>query len=248
MSEKSAPRTGAVIIDVDGVLLSFSNRRFYARMVLEVARSLRHLSPNRKNIMESIRSFKKSGAAGLFAYLHNMSRDDGRFEKICRGISGNMNYANITPDPQLKKYLESLSHYKNIIIRTDGIADIAGKAFQRLMGGDYRGKEIIISDIRDNGFRTKTDKESWNIFAKKYNVDLSKSVLIDDSKSNIATAEEMGKKGYHVCRNRPLHKILGNLLCSAVREHQDRKRREQENEGKAFKEMKKQMKLFRRPR
>lgn len=58
MSETSASRTGAVIIDVDGVLLSFSNRRFYARMVLEVARSLRHLSPNRKNIMESIRTFK----------------------------------------------------------------------------------------------------------------------------------------------------------------------------------------------
>ncbi len=247
MSDKSAPRTGAVIIDVDGVLLSFSNRRFYARMVLEVARSLRHLSPNRRNIMESIRTFKKSGAAGLFTYLHNMSRDDGQFEKICRGISGNMNYDNITPEPQLKKYLESLSQYKNIIIRTDGISDIAGKAFHRLMGGDYRGKNIIISDIRDNGFRTKTDRESWNLFAEKYNVDLSKSILIDDSKSNIAAAEEMGKKGYHVCRDRPLHKILGNLLCSAVREHQARKREEQENRKKVFKEMRRRMKQFRRP-
>ncbi|MGN0904981.1 MAG: HAD family hydrolase [Alphaproteobacteria bacterium] len=248
MSETSASRTGAVIIDVDGVLLSFSNRRFYARMVLEVARSLRHLSPNRKNIMESIRTFKKSGAAGLFVYLNNMSRDTGRFEKICRNISGNMNYDNIMPDPQLKKYLESLSHYKNIIIRTDGISDIAGKAFHRLMGGDYHGKDIIISDIRDNGFRTKTDRESWNLFAEKYNVDLSKSILIDDSKSNIATAEEMGKKGYHVCRARPLHSILGNILCSAVWEHQDRKREEHEKKKKAFREMRKQIKKNRHQR
>lgn len=222
MSEKSSSRSGAVVLDVDGVLLSFSNRRFYARMILEVGRSLKHLSPDRKNIIENIRAFKKSGAGGLFAYLRNMCRDEVAFENICSNIAGKLDYSKIKPEPELKKHLELLSRNKNVIIRTDGVAEIAGKVFRQLTGDDYKGRNIIISDIRDNGFKTKTDKESWDRFAGKYGIDLSKSVLIDDSKANIKTAAAAGKTaGRHVSRKQPLHDILGGMCRAAVKEHQE---------------------------
>lgn len=225
MVEKSSPRSGAVVLDVDGVLLNFvSNRRFYAGLVMGTARTLKHLSPNRKNIIENIKAFKKSKAGGLFAYLHNMSRNDETFEKICGKIAGGLNYDKIQPDPHLKKHLEQLSRNRQVIIRTDGISEIAEKAFQRLMGNDYKGRPIIISDIRDNNFQTKTNLESWNGFAEKYNIDLSKSVLIDDSKANIETAEQaMGNKGFHVTRKQPLHRILTDINSADDKERQEKR-------------------------
>lgn len=221
MAEKSSSRPGAVILDVDGVLLSFSNRRFYGQLVLETARVLKHLSPNRKNIIENIKAFKKSGAGGLFAYLHNMCRDDATFEKVCSEIAGRMDYSKIKPDPQLKKNLEQLSRTSNVIIRTDGISEIAGNVFQRLTGGDYKGKKIPISDIRDNNFQTKTNQDSWNRFAEKYGIDLSKSELVDDSKANIITAAKVtGNQGHHVSKKQPLHQILSSMTRAAAKEHQ----------------------------
>lgn len=162
-----------------------------------------------------------------------MCRDDETFKKVCNNIAGNLDYGRIKPDPELKKHLESLSRHANVIVRTDGISEIAGKVLQRLTGDDYKGRKIVISDIRDNDFKTKTDKESWNRFADKYNIDLSKSVLVDDSKANIATAQAAGNTGVRVSKKQPLHQILKNMTQAAVKDHQEKVSEMQALAGKA---------------
>lgn len=208
----------AVIIDVDGVLNSFSNRKFYAQFIMEVGRSLRHLNPNRKNIIESIKAFRKTGANGLFSYLHCMCKNEEQFNKLTDGIINKLDFNNIPRNTRLKQYLESLSKDQAIIIRTDGLKEIAAGVWNSVIGPKFRGGEVIISDIRDNNFQVKTDSESWNRFAQKYNIDLSKSILLDDSKNNIETASGHGVLGCNVTKENPLMKYITKIVSNTLRQ------------------------------
>lgn len=213
----------AIIIDVDGVLNSFSNRKFYAQFIMEVERSLRHLNPNRKNIIESIKKFRKSGANGLFYYLHCMCKNEEQFNKLTRGIAEKLDFNNIPRNTRLKQYLESISKDKSIIIHIDGLKEIAAGVWNSVVGPQFRRGEIIISDIRDNNFQVKTDAESWKRFSEKYNIDLSKSILLDDSKNNIETTSRQGVLGCNVTKEDPLMKFMIKIVSDTLRHQLARK-------------------------
>lgn len=208
---------GAIIIDVDGVLNSFSNRKFYAQFIMEVGRSLKHLNPNRKNIIESIKKFRKSGANGLFQYLHCMCKNEEQFNKLTGSIINKLNFKTIPRNTLLKQYLESISKDKAIIIRTDGLKEIAFGVWNSVIGPKFRGGEIVISDIRDNDFQVKTDAESWKKFAEKYDIDLGKSILLDDSAHNIETASGHGVFGCNVNKDNPLMKFMTKIISNTLK-------------------------------
>lgn len=212
----------AVIIDVDGVLNSFSNRKFYAQFIMEVGRSLKHTNPNRKNIIKSIQLFKKSGANGLFTYLRCMSKNDEKFSNLCNGIVSKLNFNVIPRDKNLKHYLEAISKDKLIIIRTDGLKEIAEGVWNSVIGKGFQGGDIIISDIKDNDFKAKIDPESWARFADKYNIDLEKSILLDDSLKNINTASSHGVTGCNVTKESPLMKFITKIALDTLRKRMDK--------------------------
>ena len=74
----------------------------------------------------------------------------------------------------------------------------------------FSGKPIQISDIVENGFKIKADaKDGWQAFADNHNINLSKSVLIDDSQNNCQVAKQLGMT---VVRISKLDSFLQNSL------------------------------------
>ncbi len=186
-----------VIIDVDGVLNKYSNRKFYAGFILQVAKSLRRLRPNRYNILKSIVDFKKSGSHGLFQYLRHMSRSEKEFNIIINRISNNLKYQAIPQDKQLCEILRKTALNSQVIIWSDGLSSVARKVWSRVVGDEFKDN-VIFCGIDNVKFRTKCDKIAWQELCEKYNIDVSRSYLIDDSKDNLRMARKHGFKIKHV--------------------------------------------------
>ena len=137
----------------------------------------------------------------------------------------------------MKKMIERMSRYGDISIRSDGLDDIAAAAWKRIINNQssasikidmmtqkdqkpltvyLNDKEIIVSGIEDNKFKTKTDLESWKNFSDKYKVDITKSILMDDSRQNTKTAELLGMSSIHISKlDSLLQDSLGSIFnCS----------------------------------
>lgn len=216
----------AIILDVDGVLNSFQNRKFYAKFILEVGRSLKHLNPNRKNIMSSIQDFKKNkpNPNGLFRYLRGLCKNDAAFNKLAESISNNLNFKHIPKDDQITKCLEEIAQSDNrIVIRTDGLKEVAEGVLKSLTGGKFNSQNVTISDIRDNNFMDKTMEKSWPAFFKKHDINPVGSVLLDDSKQNIDVAAAFGVEGNRVCSKDPLQKFMHKIVADRVRNKLNKK-------------------------
>lgn len=221
----------AIILDVDGVLNSFKNRKFYAKFILEVGRSLKHLNPNRKNIISSIRDFKKNkpNPNGLFRYLRGLCRDDESFNKLANGISKNLNFKHIPKDDNITKSLEEIAKSGGrLVIRTDGLKEVAEGVLKSLTGGKFNADNVTISDIRDNNFMDKTMEESWPAFFKKHDINPEGSVLLDDSKQNIDVAAAFGIEGNRVCSKDPLQKFMHKIVADRLRDRIKKKTQTEE--------------------
>ncbi len=199
-----------VIIDVDGVLNKYSNRKFYAGFILQVAKSLRHLRPNRYNILKSIVDFKKSGSHGLFQYIRHMSRNEREFDRIITRISDNLKYQSIPHDKQLCETLRQTVKNNKIIIWSDGLSSVARRVWSRVVGDEFKDN-VIFCGVDDVKFRTKCDKAAWQELCEKYNIDASRSYLIDDSKANLRMAHKQGFKVKHVHGNNSLASCLAEI-------------------------------------
>ncbi len=198
MSKKGCEmKNKVVIIDVDGVLNKYSNRKFYAGFILQVAKSLRHLRPNRYNILKSIVDFKKSGSHGLFQYIRHMSRNEREFNRIINKISDNLKYQSLPQDKQLCETLRQTAKNNKIIIWSDGLSSVARRVWDRVVGDEFKDN-VTFCGIDDIKFRSKCDKKAWEELCKKYNIDASRAYLIDDCKNNLRIARSQGFKIKHV--------------------------------------------------
>lgn len=216
----------AVIIDVDGVLNSFQNRKFYAKFILEVGRSLRHLNPSRKNIIQSIKDFKKNrpNPNGLFRYLRGLCRTEQQFNKLTHGLVKNLNFNHIPQDKRLTERLQQIPQDGSlVIVRTDGLKEVAEGVLKSLTGGKLDGRNVVISDIRDNNYQDKTIEKSWPEFFEKYDIDPKNSILLDDSRHNIKTASKFGVHGCLVSRKDPLLNFMNEIVASRVKEKLQKK-------------------------
>ena len=209
-----------VILDVDGVLNSYSNRRFYMKFIV---RSLRELSKvhGRKKLFKELVGIKKyGGAKGFFVFAKKYCGNDEKYRVFCFNLVNGLDYDCISYDPVMKKMMHCLSSIGNICIRSDGLGDIAKAAWMRVVENKSSreikqelnrmrigqsgkkvklcGKKVWFSGIEDNEFRLKKDKNSWKLFSEKYLVDVEKSVLLDDSRTNLDVAKSLGMTTVHI--------------------------------------------------
>ncbi len=122
-----------VILDVDGVLNSYSNHKFYMKFIMRSLRGLSKVKGKRKLFTEIVNLKKHGGANGLFAFAKEYCGDDAKYDKFCYDLMNTLNYDNISYDPSMKKMLERLSKMGNICIRSDGLDDVARAVWMRVI-------------------------------------------------------------------------------------------------------------------
>ena len=243
----------AVVLDVDGVLNSYSNSRFYFQFIFKSFRNMAKVR-SRKELLRELPKLKKHGGPNaLFSFAKEFCRDDNTFEAYKNNLINSLNFNLIKHDPSLRGMMKNLSNYGDICVRSDGLTDISYAAWQRVIEDrpsasikyhlktnkkgetfrttDFNNQNITISGIEDNGFKVKTDLESWKKFSDKHKIDLEKSVLIDDSRDNLDTAKKLNMTTVHISKldsllqgtglgtiyNHSLSDILGERLSSTVK-------------------------------
>ena len=229
-------KKGLVILDVDGVLNPYSNRRFYFQFMRKSLTTLARLN-GIKRPLQTLKEFKKTGINGLFVFAKKYCGSDEKFEKYKKELIKELNFDLIPNDPAMKKMLENLGKHCDICIRSDGLDDIASAIWKRIINNQssanikieaMRDKDkkpktvylhktpIIISGIEDNDFNLKKDIKSWEAFSDKYDVDITKSILIDDSRNNTNTASLLGMKSIHISK---LDSLLKDSQIGSIYNH-----------------------------
>ena len=205
---------GVVILDIDGVVNSFSNKRFYSSFTYHVFHELAKIKGRKQLLRELPKMRKMGGPNALFKFARHFCDDEETFQTYRHNLSLKLNYNLIKHNPSLAKFTERLCSFSDVVVRSDGLSEIAYAAWQRVMTGRTSAqikKEIIeqqtapikkapfaehfirISGIAENNFIPKAQgTASWLQFAKVHGIDLSKSVLIDDSQSNCQPAKKLG--------------------------------------------------------
>lgn len=211
-----------VILDVDGVLNSYSNLKFYRHFAVKCLKNLAKVHGRRKLLFQLPKLRKLGGPNALFAFAKEFCNDEQKFNQFCNNLINSLNFDLIKHDPSMKELIGRLACFGNICVRSDGLTDIAAAAWKRVVEGqssaaikldmiknkntDKHGEchldnqRVIISGIEDNNFKLKSDSESWNEFSKKHHIDIQKSVLLDDSRKNTRTAEYLGMVTVHISK------------------------------------------------
>lgn len=223
-----------VILDVDGVLNSYSNCRFYANYIYHSIKELSKIYGKKKLLKEFPKIRKAGGFNALFVFAKNFCGDDNTFKFYSRNLIKKLNFDLIPYDPSMKKMIERLSNYGDVCIRSDGLNDIASAVWKRIIENKssaqikietfseqdnnarhvtFKGKNVFISGIEDNNFKRKSDLQSWKVFSRKYQIDLSKSVLMDDSRDNTNIAKMLDMTPIHISK---LDSALQNFHIGSV--------------------------------
>lgn len=212
--DNSDDKRGMVIMDIDGVINSFSNRRFYMQFVYKSIKNLSKIH-GRRHLLKKLPEIRKAGGPNaLFRFIRNYCGDEKTFEQYNRKLVNDLNFDLISPDPSLRAFMKRLNNYGDVIVRSDGLSAVAGAVWQRVMENkssddikkellssnklpsytetQFEGKKISFSGIDDNNLRLKTDMDSWKDFSRRYDFDIQKSVLIDDSRSNVKIGKALG--------------------------------------------------------
>ena len=209
-----------VILDVDGVLNSFSNHRFYMQFI---CRSLRCLSKihGRRELIKAFPKLKKMGGANsLFAFARDFCGSDENFNKFKSNFINGLNFDLISHDPSMREMIKRLGQYGDICIRSDGLEEVGVAIWKRVIENVpsakikldkfndksketykklcFDNKTVIVSGIIDNNFRLKRDIDSWKIFSDNHNISIPKSVLLDDSRNNTNVAQNLGMTTVHI--------------------------------------------------
>jgi len=234
----------AVIFDVDGVINGFSNKRFYISFIYTSLHELAKIN-GRKQLLHELPKLKKMGGPNaLFAFAKDFCKDEQTFKKFSHNLFLKLNYDLIEHDPSLMVFMGRLNSFSNIIVRTDGLSEIARATWLRIMSNQsssqikeemirrhnapsaevmFFGEPIQISGIVENNFKTKAQgPENWQDFSNRHQIDLSKSILIDDSQNNCKVAQELGMTTVHISKLASLtqgsalqnitHKSLSDIL------------------------------------
>jgi len=248
-----ADKRSVVILDIDGVINSYSNRKFYARFVYSAMRNLAKIHGRKKLLQAWPKMQKCGGANALFKFARIYAGDEKTFNEFTKRMVADLDFNDIPFDRSVCAMLKRLNRYGDITVRSDGLTALAAAVWQRViedrpadeikkellerdtlpkqMTLDFGKHKINISGIEDNGMETKTNIDSWQRFAERYNIDLSRSVLIDDSKSNNKTAEMLGMKTILISKldsflqktvfqglqKKSLSDILGTPVSAALR-------------------------------
>ncbi|MBO6290531.1 MAG: hypothetical protein J6N45_09480 [Alphaproteobacteria bacterium] len=253
METNKTEKRGVVILDIDGVVNSFSNRRFYLKFVKSVMQNLAKVHGRHKLVFAWPQLRKAGGPNSLFKFAKEYCGDDAKFNEFCKSVIKDLDFKDVAYDKSIRAMMKRLNRYGDIMIRSDGLTGIAAAVWQRvlenrppeeikeeLLSADtlpkqvnlkFENHNIIVSGIEDNNMCTKTNIESWHTFAERYNIDISKSVLIDDSSANNKTAAKLGMKTIQIgkidsflkntwlgnLQHRDLADILGAPISAALR-------------------------------
>ena len=240
----------AVILDIDGVINSYSNTKFYSHFMYKSMKVLANTVTEKDiaeyqkqhpeaDAQEASYAVSKKGAGkyrdlllelpkiknlggpnGLFKFAREYCGSDAAFIKYCNKLAEGLDYNLIHHDPSMKEFMARLSKYGDgkVVVRSDGLSEVAMAVWERVIN-DRPAEEIQqniknmrympnpeaqksfsidgddhvqFSGIIENNMQLKTEAESWKAFAKKYDIDMSKSVLIDDSRKNCDVARKLG--------------------------------------------------------
>lgn len=218
--DKKENKNGAVIIDVDGVINDFSNKRFYYFFAYHALHELAKIK-SRKQLLLSLPMLKKEGGPyALFRFIRKFCGDEATFNKYCHNIAMKLNYNLIKYNPPMKELMNRLSSFSDIIVRSDGLSEIACAVWLRVIENypsakikedmikykkdfikryGFSDKKIIFSGIIENDFKIKSDGiDGWIDFFDKYNICAEKSVLIDDNRDNCHIARKLGMQPIHI--------------------------------------------------
>ncbi len=232
-------KKGIVVIDIDGVINSYSNRRFYLSFIYKSIKCLAKVHGRKKLLRELPKIKKAGGPNGLFKFAREYCGDDKKFDEYCKNLVKSLDFNLISPDPSLKEFMKRLGKHGDIVIRSDGLSSIAGAAWQRvindvpsdkikenLLQGEklptkmtvfLGSKKIPVSGIEDNNMQLKTDIKSWQPFFDKQGACIEESVLLDDSKNNIKVAQQLGMTAVHISKlDSFLEKSLFNCSLSDI--------------------------------
>ena len=227
--ERIKPLDNAIILDIDGVVNSFSNRKFYVSFAYHALHELAKMKSRRQLLADLPKLKKMGGANALFKFARYFCKDTETFNTYCHNLSLKLNYNLIKYDPSMKAFMKRLSSFSDIIIRSDGLREIACAAWLRVVENWpsaqikatmiknrtssenilLAGKPLHFSGLVENKFKIKAESpDSWKDFADKYRIELTKSILIDDSRNNCKIAEKLGMTTVHISK---LDSFLQNL-------------------------------------
>ena len=125
MEKDDENKRGMVIMDIDGVINSFSNRRFYLSFVYKSIKNLAKIR-GRRALMQQLPKLRKSGGPNaLFCFIRNYCGDEKTFNQYNKKLVNDLNFDLISPDPSLRSFMKRLNKYGDIIVRSDGLSSIA---------------------------------------------------------------------------------------------------------------------------
>lgn len=228
-------KKGVVILDIDGVLNSFSNRRFYLSFVYKSVKCLAKVR-GRKELIKNLPKLRHCGINGLFRFAREYCGDAENFDRFGRQLIASLNFDLIKNDFALVGFIKRLCRQGKVIIRSDGMRNMAYAVWERVIRGRssakikqdilgaghlppktsvyIKSREIVISGIEDNFFHPKSEVKGWERFAEIYNVDLTRSVLIDDSRRNTELAKKLGMTTVRISH---LDSFLGDTVLKDLR-------------------------------
>ena len=73
------------------------------------------------------------GPNAIFRFAREFCGNDETFQKYCHTLSLKLNYNLIKHNPSLAKFMERLSSFSDIIVRSDGLSEIAYAVWQRVI-------------------------------------------------------------------------------------------------------------------
>lgn len=207
----------AVILDIDGVVNSFSNKRFYLSFAYHALHELGKVHGRRSLIKDFPKLKKLGGPNALFRFIFLHCGNEKVFNQYCHKLALKLDYNLVAHDPSMVEFMKRLNKYGKVCIRSDGLSEIAGAVWQRVIenrssaeikkqimqdwaNGTHTmttptldGETINISGIVENRMKIKSSENSgWQEFADRYDIDLQRSVLIDDSGKNCKVARKLG--------------------------------------------------------
>lgn len=223
----------AVILDIDGVVNSFSNKSFYASFIYHSLHELGKVCGRKKLLTEFPKIRKMGGSNALFKFARELCGNDETFKKYTHNLTMKLDYNLISYDPSMAEFMKRLGNFGEICIRSDSLSDVAAAVWQRVMEDkssaaikknmltrssaeeqtpylEFYDKKVVVTGICENNMKTKAAEDNgWAEFAEKYGIDLKSSVLLDDGRKNCLVAQKLGMMAVHISK-------LDSLLKGSV--------------------------------
>lgn len=199
-----------IVFDLGGVVLDIERDRCVERLLkIGVANADALLDPYRQH--------------GIFLALEEGEITAARFYDELRNMAGNHAITDADLEDSFTAFivglpvnrLQALRKLRRMGKRTFVLSNTNPVMYNSVISRLFRQEGLTINDYFDGVIASfaehacKPDPEIYRILLHRYNLDPSRTLFIDDSKTNVDVGEQCGIKGLYLTKNADFIDVLG---------------------------------------